>query len=203
MRLGYQLESLWWGAAQIPAGGLAEWLDPKHKQCSWCRPFTYCGNAVAISPLWRWYGKFGWTCPAPRLELKVWPDLVRQATARWGRCGGRLRRTRVPCIGCTPRGRNCNGQSVRSEVFWQKEDIRRELWVLEGDGGKVDCSALMGIGDMGRGQGKRITVRELHGASFAAQLKFVRSLADMDGVAAMKLELPPDSLVAPRFSRAF
>ena len=48
---------------------------------------------------------------------------------------------------------------------------------------------------MGRGQGKRITVRELHGASFAAQLKFVRSLADMDGVAALRLELPPDSLL--------
>jgi len=96
-----------------------------------------------------------------------------------------------------------NGQSVRSEAFWQKEDIRRELWVLEGEGGGVDCSALIAIGELGRAQGKRLTVRELHGASVAAQLKFVRSLADMDGVAALRLELPPDSLLLHAFPERF
>ena len=213
--LGYQLESLWWGAAQIPAGAIGGVAtDPKHKRRGHAGGLMVRAihilreRGCCVSPLWpfsfRWYGKFGWACPAPRLELKVWPDLVRQATAPVGE----VRRATAEDASAVQRlhtegAQLRNGQSVRSEAFWQKEDIRCELWGLEGDGGGVDCSALMGIGDMGRGQGKRITVRELHGASFAAQLKFVRSLADVDGVAALKLELPPDSLLLHAFPERF
>ena len=213
--LGYQLESLWWGAAQIPAGAIGGVAtDPKYKRRGHAGGLIVQAihilreRGCCVSPLWpfsfRWYGKFGWACPVPRLELKVWPDLVRQATATVGE----VRRATAEDASAVHRlhtegAQLRNGQSVRSEAFWQKEDIRRELWVLEGDGGEVDCSALMGIGDMGRAEGKRITVRELHGASFAAQLKFVRSLADMDGVAAMRLELPPDSLLLRTFPERF
>ncbi len=213
--LGCQLESLWWGAAQIPAGAIGGVAtDPKHKRRG------HAGGLIVqaihilrergcyVSPLWpfsfRWYGKFGWACPAPRLELKIWPDLVRQATT----AVGAVRRATAEDASAVQRlhtqgAQLRNGQSVRSAAFWQKEDIRRELWVLEGDDGEVACSALMGIGDIGRGQGKRITVRELHGACFATQLKFVRSLADMDGVAALNLELPPDSLLLHAFPDRF
>ena len=213
--LGYQPESLWWGAAQIPAGAIgAVATDPKHRRRGHAGGLIVQAihilreRGCCISPLWpfsfRWYGKFGWACPAPRLELKVWPDLVRQATE----IVGEVRRATADDAAVVQRlhtegAQLRNGPSVRSEAFWQKEDIRRELWVLEGDGGDVECSALVIIGDMGRGQGKRITVRELHGASFATQLKFVRSLADMDGVAALRLELPPDSLLLHVFPERF
>ena len=47
-------------------------------------------------------------------------------------------------------------------------------------------------------------MRELHGASFVAQLKFVRSLADMDGVAVLETSnLPPDSLLLHVFPERF
>ena len=213
--LGYQLESLWWGATQIPAGAIGGVAtDPKHKRRGHAGGLMVRAihilreRGCCISPLWpfsfRWYGKFGWASPAPRLELKVWPDLVRQATTE----AGTVRRvTADDAIAVhrlyTEGAQLRNGQSARSEKFWQKEEIQRELWVLEGDGGAVDCSALIEIGDLGRAEGKRITVRELHGASFAAQLKLVRSLADMDGVAALKLELPPDSLLLHAFPERF
>ena len=213
--LAYQLESLWWGATQIPGGAIgAVATDPKHRRRGHAGGLIVQAihilreRGCCISPLWpfsfRWYGKFGWACPAPRLELKVWPDLVRQATETVGE----VRRATAEDASTVQRLHTAgaqlrNGQSVRSEAFWQKEEIQRELWVLEGDGGDVECSALVIIGDMGRGQGKRITVRELHGASFAAQLKFVRSLADMDGIAALKLELPPDSLLLHAFPERF
>ena len=213
--LGYQLESLWWGATQIPAGAIGGVAtDPKYKRRGHAGGLMVQTihilreRGCCVSPLWpfsfRWYGKFGWACPAPRLELKVWPDLVRQATATVGE----VRRATAEDASAVHRlytegAQLRNGQSVRSEAFWQKEEIQRELWVLEGDGGAVDCSALMLIGDLGLAQGKRITVRELHGASFAAQLKFVRSLADMDGVAALNLDLPPDSLLLGAFPERF
>ena len=213
--LVYQLESLWWGATQIPGGAIgAVATDPKHRRRGHAGGLIVQAihilreRGCCISPLWpfsfRWYGKFGWACPAPRLELKVWPDLVRQATE----IVGEVRRATAEDAAVVQRlhtegAQLRNGQSARSEAFWQKEEIQRELWVLEGDGGDVECSALVIIGDMGRGQGKRITVRELHGASFADQLKFVRSLADMDGVAALRLELPPDSLLLRTFPERF
>ena len=213
--LGYQLESLWWGATQIPAGAIGGVAtDPKHKRRGHAGGLMVRAihilreRGCCISPLWpfsfRWYGKFGWASPAPRLELKVWPDLVRQATTEVGTV---RRATADDAIAVhrlyTEGAQLRNGQSARSEKFWQKEEIKRELWVLEGDGGAVDCSALIEIGDLGRAEGKRITVRELHGASFAAQLKLVRSLVDMDGVAALKLELPPDSLLLHAFPERF
>ena len=213
--LGYQPESLWWGAAQIPAGAIGGVAtDPKYKRRGHAGGLMVRAihilreRGCCVSPLWpfsfRWYGKFGWACPAPRLELKVWPDLVRQTTEETGTVRRATAEDTTAVHRLHTEGAQLrNGQSVRSEAFWQKEDIRRELWVLEGDGGGVDCSALMLIGDMGRGQGKRITVRELHGDSFAAQLKFVRSLADMDGVAALRLELPPDSLLLHVFPERF
>ena len=213
--LGYQLESLWWGAAQIPAGAIgAVATDPKHKRRGHAGGLMVQAihilreRGCCVSPLWpfsfRWYGKFGWACPAPRLELRVWPDLVRQATETVGEVRRATAEDTTAVHRLHTEGAQLrNGQSVRSEAFWQKDEIQRELWVLEGDGGDVECSALVIIGDMGRAQGKRITVRELHGASFAAQLKFVRSLADMDGVAALRLELPPDSLLLHAFPERF
>ena len=213
--LAYQRESLWWGAAQIPAGAIgAVATDPEHKRRGHAGGLIVRAihllreRGCCITPLWpfsfKWYGKFGWACPAPRLELQVWPDLVRQATAE----AGTVRRATADDATAVHRlysegAQLRNGQSVRSEAFWQKEEMQRELWVLEGDGESVDCSALVILGDMGRAEGKRITVRELHGASFAAQLKFVRSLADMDGVAALRLELPPDSLLLHAFPERF
>ena len=93
--LGYQPESLWWGAAQIPAGAIGGVAtDPKHKRRGHAGGLMVRAihilreRGCCVSPLWpfsfRWYGKFGWACPAPRLELKVWPDLVRQATTMVG-----------------------------------------------------------------------------------------------------------------------
>ncbi len=213
--LAYQLESLWWGAAQIPAGAIgAVATDPKHRRRGHAGGLIVRAvhilreRGCCISPLWpfsfRWYGKFGWASLAPKLELKVWPDLVRQATASVGT----VRRATADDATAVHRlytegAQWRNGQSVRSEAFWQKEEMLRELWVLEGDGGGVDCSALVIIGAMERAEGKRITVRELHGASFAAQLKFVRSLADMDKVVVLRLELPPDSLLLRAFPERF
>ncbi len=213
--LSYLPEVLWWGPAQIPAGAIGGVAtDPKHQRRGHAGGLIVQAihilreRGCCISPLWpfsfRWYGKFGWACPAPRLDLKVWPDLVRQATAE----AGTVRRATADDASAVHRlysegAQLRNGQSVRAEKFWQKEEIGRELWVGEGSGGGVDCSALVEMGDMGRAQGKRITVRELHGASFAAQLKLVRSLADMDGVGAMKLELPPDSLLLHAFPERF
>lgn len=213
--LVYQRESLWWGAAQIPAGAIgAVATDPKHQRRG------HAGGLIVqtihilrergccISPLWpfsfKWYGKFGWAGPAPRLELRVWPELIRQAAAT----GGLVRRVTGDDAGAVQRlyregAQLRNGQSVRAAAFWQKEEMRRELWVLEGSGGEVECSALIRMGSMGRTEGQRITVRELHGASFAAQWKLVRSLADMERVAALKLELPPDSLLLHAFPERF
>ena len=213
--LGCQLESLWWGAAQLAAGAIGGVAtDPQHRRRGHAGGLVVQAihllreRGCCISPLWPfsfgWYGKFGWACPAPRLELKVWPELVRQAAAT----AGTVRRATLDDVAAVQRlytegARGRNGQSVRSEAFWQKEKIRRELWVLEGDGGGVECSALVIIGDRERAEGRRLTVRELHGASFAAQLRLVRSLAEMDRVAALHLELPPDSLLVHAFPERF
>lgn len=212
--LGCQLESLWWGAAQLSAGAIGGVAtDPQHRRRGHAGGLVVQAihllreRGCCISPLWpfsfRWYGKFGWACPAPRLELKVWPELVRQATA-----AGTVRRATPADAAAVHRlytegAQRRNGQSVRSEAFWQPEKIQRELWVLEGDGGGVECSVLVIIGDRERAEGRRLTVRELHGASFAAQRRLVRSLADMDRVTALNLELPPDSLLVHAFLERF
>ena len=212
--LGYQPEELWWGPAQIPAaaiGGVA--TDPKHQGRG------HCGGLLVqtihllrergryISPLWpfsfRYYGKFGWVGPAPVLELKVWPELVRQTgveagTVRQGTADDAAAVQRLHTEGAQAR----NGQSGRDEAFWQKKNILREVWVLEGDGG-LDCCALVKLEGMHRSQGKRAVVRELHGASTAAQLRLVRSLAELEGVVALKLELPLGSLLVHAFPERF
>ena len=209
--LSYQLESLWWGATQMPGGAIGGVAtDPAHRRRGHAGGLVVQAihilreRGCCLSPLWpfsyRWYGKFGWACPAPRLELNLWPELVRQATSE----AGIVRRATAADAPAVQRlyqegAQLRNGQSVRSAAFWQEKEIQDELWVLE----SMDCSALLATGDMGRAEGKRITVRELHGASFAAQLKFVRSLADMDGVVALRLELPPDSLLLGAFPERF
>ena len=76
------------------------------------------------------------------------------------------------------------------------------MWVLEGPEG-LACTALVRIRQLERGQGKRVVVRELHGTSFAEQLSLVRSLAEMEQVTAIELNVPPDSLFLHAFSEQF
>ena len=96
-----------------------------------------------------------------------------------------------------------NGQSVRSRDFWQQENILGNLWVLEGESNRLDCSAVLALNDIERAQGKQIYVRELHGASFAAQLRLIRSLAELDGIVALNLKLPAGSLFLLAFPERF
>jgi predicted acetyltransferase len=161
-----------------------------------------------ICPLWpssyRWYGKFGWASPAPVLELKVWPDLVRQTKP----APGTLRQATSDDVMAVQRlytegARLRNGQSVRSEDFWLKEEILSQLWVLEGESSGLDCCALVKREDIRFAQGKKVTVRELHGATFASQLRLVRSLAELDRVVALNLELPAGSLFLQAFPERF
>jgi len=213
--LDYQPESLWWGPAQIPAGAIGGVAtDPKHQGCGHAGGLMIRAiyhlreQGHCLCPLWpfsyRWYGKFGWAYQAPVLELKVWPDLVRQTGAA-PRIVRRATADDAPDVHqlYTDGAQLRNGQSVRSESFWQKEDILRELWVLEGESSGLDCCAMVKIEDMRRGQGKRITVRELHGSFFASQLRLVRSLAELDGIAALNLELPTGSLFLQAFPERF
>jgi predicted acetyltransferase len=76
------------------------------------------------------------------------------------------------------------------------------VWVLEAAEG-LACSALVSIKRLERGQGKRVVVRELHGTSFAEQMSLVRSLAEMEQVTAIELNVPPDSLFLHAFSEQF
>ncbi len=208
--LGFELEELWWGSGKIPAaaiGGVS--TDPKHQNKG------HCGGLLVqtihhlreqgryLSPLWpfsfRYYGKFGWVGPNPTLVLKVWPDLVRQTgvkpgQVRQGTAEDAAQVQRLHTEGAQTR----NGQSARDEAYWQKENTLKQLWVLEGEGG-LDCCALVRLEDMRRGQGKRAVVREVQGGAFAAQMRLVRSLVELDGVVALNLELPIDSLFAHAF----
>ena len=209
--LDHQPESLWWGPAQIPAGAIGGVAtDPKHRRCGHAgglmvQAIHYLREqGCYLCPLWpfsyRWFGKFGWAYPAPVLELSVWPDLVRQTDAT----PGTVRRATTDDATTvhqlyTEGAQLRNGQSVRSEDFWQKESILCNLWVLEGENNRLDCCAVIGQQDIEHAQGKRIYVRELHGDSFAAQLRLVRSLAELDGVVALNLKLPTGSLFLHAF----
>lgn len=213
--LGYQPESLWWGHAQIPAAAIeCVATDPKHQGCGHAGGLMVQAihnlreRGCYICPLWpssyRWYGKFGWASPAPVLELKVWPDLVRQTKP----APGTLRQATSDDVMAVQRlytegARLRNGQSVRSEDFWLKEEILSQLWVLEGESSGLDCCALVKREDIRFAQGKKVTVRELHGATFASQLRLVRSLAELDRVVALNLELPAGSLFLQAFPERF
>ena len=87
--------------------------------------------------------------------------------------------------------------------FWQKEDVLRKLWVLKGESNGLDCSAIVKLEDTRRGQGKKVTVRELHGSVFASQLCLVRALVKLDSVVAVNLELPADSLFLQAFPERY
>ena len=211
--LGYQPESLWWGAAQIPAGAIGGVAtDPKHKRRGHAGGLMVQAihilreRGCCVSPLWpfsfRWYGKFGWACPAPRLELKVWPDLVRQATEDdWGT----VRRAtaddatvvhRLHTEGAQLR----NGQSVRSEAFWQKEDIRRELWVLEGDGEEhrlFRCNGNRGYGARPRQTHYRAGVAR---GFFCRPIEICAVLGRYGRGSRHETRTAARQLVAPRFS---
>ena len=191
------------------------WLtDPKHQGCGHAGGLMVQAihnlreRGCYICPLWpssyRWYGKFGWASPAPVLELKVWPDLVRQTkpapgTVRQATSDDVMAVQRLYTEGARLR----NGQSVRSEDFWLKEEMLSQLWVLEGESSGLDCCALVKREDIRFAQGKKVTVRELHGATFASQLRLVRSLAELDRVVALNLELPAGSLFLQAFPERF
>lgn len=213
--LNFQPESLWWGPAQIPAGAIeCVATDPKHQKRGHAGGLMVQAVHILrergcyICPLWpssfRWYGKFGWASPAPVLGMKLWPDLVRQTklkpeTIRQATSDDVMAVNRLYTEGAQLR----NGQSVRSESFWLKEEILQQLWVLEGESSDLDCCAIVKLEDMLQAQGKRITVRELHGATFASQLRLVRSLAELDRVVALNLELPVGSLFLQAFPERF
>jgi predicted acetyltransferase len=213
--LAYQPESLWWGPAQIPAaaiGGVA--TDPDHQGQGHAGGLMVGAvhhlreQGYYICPLWpfsyRWYGKFGWACPGPVIELKVWPQLLRQTTA----LPGPLRQATEADAAAVHRlytdgARLRNGQSVRSEEFWCRETVLPHLWVLEGENGELDCSALVKVEDIRRGQGRQLTLRELHGAVFAPQMQLVRSLAELDEITTLNLTLPDGSLFLHAFPERF
>ena len=213
--LGYQKESLWWGPAQIPAAAIyCVAADPKHQRQGHAGGLMvrsihdFREKGFHVCPLWpfsyKWYGKFGWTCPAPSLEVKLWPDLLRVA----GAGAGTIRQATPEDLSVVHQlysagARLRNGQSVRSEEFWKKEHILKNLWVLEGEKGGLACSAEVSMRDIPRGQGKNAVVREMHGASFEAQHRLVRSLAELDDVAALKLELPFGSLFLQVFQERY
>jgi len=213
--LNFQPESLWWGPAQIPAGAIeCVATDPKHQKRGHAGGLMVQAVHILrergcyICPLWpssfRWYGKFGWASPAPVLGMKLWPDLVRPTklkleTIRQATSDDVMAVNRLYTEGAQLR----NGQSVRSESFWLKEEILQQLWVLEGESSDLDCCAIVKLEDMLQAQGKRITVRELHGATFASQLRLVRSLAELDRVVALNLELPVGSLFLQAFPERF
>jgi predicted acetyltransferase len=211
--LDYDPASMWWGTAPIPAGAIGGVAtDPKHqgrghagglmvKTIHLLREQGRC-----VCPLWpfsfAWYGKFGWSCPAPVATLKLWPDLVR----RTGASVGTVRAAVADDVAEIERLYNAsaqqrNGQSVRSAAQWEKR-WRSQVWVLEGPEG-LACTALVRIRQLERGQGKRVVVRELHGTSFAEQMSLVRSLAEMEQVTAIELNVPPDSLFLHAFSEQF
>ena len=48
-------------------------------------------------------------------------------------------------------------------------------------------------------QGKKVTVRELHGASFAFQLRLLRPLAKLEAVVVLNIELQAGSLFLQAF----
>ena len=75
--------------------------------------------------------------------------------------------------------------------------------MLEGESSGLDCCAIVKLEDMRQAQGKKITVRELHGATFASQLRLVRSLAELDRVVALNLELPAGRLFLHAFPERF
>ncbi len=213
--LDFQPESLWWGPAQIPAAAIeCVATDPKHQKRGHAGGLMVQAIHILrergcyICPLWpssfRWYGKFGWVSPAPVLGLKVWPDLVRQTkpapgTIRQATSDDVMDVHRLYTEGAQLR----NGQSVRSESFWLKEEILHQHWVLEGESSGLDCCAIVKLEDMRQAQGKKITVRELHGATFASQLRLVRSLAELDRVVALNLELPAGRLFLHAFPERF
>ncbi len=213
--LNFQPESLWWGHAQIPARAIeCVATDPKHQGRGHTGGLMVQAIHILrergcyICPLWpssfRWYGKFGWVSPAPVLGLKVWPDLMRQTnptpeTIRQATSDDVMAVIRLYTEGAQLR----NGQSVRSESFWLKEEILHQLWVLEGESSGLDCCAIVKLEDIRQAQGKRVTVRELHGATFASQLRLVLSLAELDRVVALNLELPAGSLFLHAFPERF
>ncbi|HJP33049.1 MAG TPA: GNAT family N-acetyltransferase [Candidatus Latescibacteria bacterium] len=213
--LDFEPASLWWGTSQIPAGAIGGVAaDPKHQGRG------HAGGLMvqtinhlrdqgrSVCPLWpfsfNWYGKFGWSCPATYTTLKVWPDLVRQidapaGTVRSAESGDIPEIDRLYTAGAHTR--NC--QSVRPHSLWQQERWLGKVQVLVDDDGGLACSALVRTRSRDRGQGKRLVVQELHGTSFAAQSALLRSLAEMEGVALMDLELPPDSLLLHAFAERF
>ena len=213
--LDFQPESLWWGFAQIPSAAIeCVATDPKHQGRGHAGGLMVQAihnlreRGYYICPLWpssyRWYGKFGWVSPATFLGMKVWPDLVRQTKS----APGTVRQATSDDVMAIQRlytegARLRNGQSVRSEGFWLKEEILQQLWVLEGESSGLDCSAIVKLEDMRLAHGKKVTVRELHGATFASQLRLVRSLAELDRVVELNLELPAGSLFLQAFPERF
>jgi predicted acetyltransferase len=207
----YQPESLWWGTAQIPAGAIGNMVtDPQHQGRGHAGGLMV--NAVHhlreqkcwICPIWpfsfTWYGKFGWSCPNPFLKINVWPDLVRKldspvGTIREAEPADTAEINRLYTAGA----QLANCQSVRSEARWEERRWLRNIWVLEDSDGTLSSSTLLEIRRLERAQGKQVTVREMHGASFPAQLSLVRALAELDDVVKIELNLPPHSLFLHAF----
>jgi predicted acetyltransferase len=210
--LDYDPASMWWGTASIPAaaiGGVA--TDPEHQSRG------HAGGLMVqtihllreqgrcVCPLWpfsfAWYGKFGWSCPATVATLRLWPDLVRRTAAAVGTVRAavaddepEIDRLYTACA----QSRNC--QSVRTASSWQEKRWLGEVWVLEGAADGLACSALVSIRPVHRGQGKKVVVREFHGVDLSAQLSLVRSLAELDDVSVIELNVPPDSLFLHAFA---
>jgi len=203
--LEFQLETLWWGAARVPGaavGGVATDPASHGKGCGgglMVQTIHYLRDQGAcITPLWpfsfRWYGKFGWACPGPVLKLKAWPDLVRQTGARPGSMRQATGADAAAVQRLYTRGaRLRNGQTVRSAAYWEKPRTLAQIQVIEGPRGALRASAQVSIAARDGAQGRRVRVREMHGDSFSDQLCLLRSLAELEGITLLELNLPAES----------
>lgn len=207
--------AMWWGEAHVPGTSLG-WVatHPEHQRKGYAAAMLIGGlrhfheQGWAVCPIWpfslAYYRKFGWDWTVPDRVLNLWPDMLRRLEVEPGTLREATEADRPAIRAVYERAaRRYNGCSVRGEDWWRRLMRGRRgdprMWVHLDADGAVDAHASLEIGRIENGQGRRVQVRELFGASPAAEAAAARAMAELPDVAQVKLLLAADSRLLDLF----
>ena len=157
---------------------------------------------LAVCPLWpfsfRYYRKFGWELPCPDRAVDLWPDMIRAMGLEPS--GVRpAKREDAPALQAAHEraARRTNGQSVRSEAWWQAQSDSFFANALVHEDGRnvIDGYALYEPHSRPYGHGRRYHVQELQAEDLAVQRMLLTAVAELPDIVEAHVVLPSDTLL--------